>query len=68
MNANAYLSRLAYAGPTTPDAYTLAALHLAHLRAVPFGQRQLELPTGAARPVSIAGAILWGVLQRKMLH
>jgi N-hydroxyarylamine O-acetyltransferase len=36
MNAHAYLSRLAYAGPTTPDAHTLAALHLAHLRAIPF--------------------------------
>jgi N-hydroxyarylamine O-acetyltransferase len=36
INIEAYLSRLAYTGPTTPDAHTLAALHLAHLRTVPF--------------------------------
>jgi len=32
----AYLARINYAGPTDPTAETLRALHLAHLRTVPF--------------------------------
>ncbi len=36
MDIDAYFRRLNYTGPRTPDATTLAAVHLAHLRAVPF--------------------------------
>ncbi|HZQ25864.1 MAG TPA: arylamine N-acetyltransferase [Terriglobales bacterium] len=36
MNVRAYLNRIAYAGPITPDANTLRQLHLTHLMAVPF--------------------------------
>jgi N-hydroxyarylamine O-acetyltransferase len=36
MDVDAYLQRLSYSGARVPDAATLAALHLAHMRAVPF--------------------------------
>lgn len=36
MDVSAYLQRIAYTGPITPTAETLRALHVAHLRAVPF--------------------------------
>ena len=36
MDVNAYLRRIGYRGPLDPTAETLRALHLAHLRTVPF--------------------------------
>lgn len=36
MNIEAYLKRIDYNGPLAPDAHTLRALEIAHLRAVPF--------------------------------
>jgi N-hydroxyarylamine O-acetyltransferase len=35
-DVQSYLARINYAGPTAPTAETLRALHLAHLRTVPF--------------------------------
>jgi N-hydroxyarylamine O-acetyltransferase len=36
MNVSAYLSRIGYAGPVSPTADTLRALHRAHMMTVPF--------------------------------
>src|SRR5690349_19977942 len=36
MNLDAYLARIAYAGPMRQDLATLTALHRAHLRAIPY--------------------------------
>ena len=36
MNLSAYLNRISYAGPLTPDLSTLNALHRAHLETIPF--------------------------------
>src|SRR5690348_1505800 len=36
MDVEKYLARINYTGPRTPDEATLRALHVAHLRAVPF--------------------------------
>ncbi len=52
MDIDAYLARLAYAGPTSPSVATLSALHLAHLFTVPFenldiGQRPIVLDEAA---------------------
>ena len=52
MDIDAYLARLAYAGPTSPSTATLAALHLAHLFNVPFenldiGRRPIVLDEAA---------------------
>ncbi len=60
MNRDAYLQRIGYAGPLAPTATTLAALHVAHLRAVPFenldisrGQPiRLDLPSLYAKIVT----------------
>jgi N-hydroxyarylamine O-acetyltransferase len=49
MDADAYLARLDYSGPRTPDAETLRALHRAHLYAVPF--ENLDIPLG--QPISL---------------
>jgi len=52
MNIDAYLARIAVAGPSSPSPATLSALHLAHLFSVPFenldiGRRSIVLD-GAA--------------------
>ena len=49
VNVDAYLDRIAYTGPCTPDATTLAALHRAHLLAVPF--ENLDIALG--RPITL---------------
>ena len=36
LDLDAYLDRIRHAGPRKPDAVTLAALHRAHLAAIPF--------------------------------
>jgi N-hydroxyarylamine O-acetyltransferase len=43
MNVAAYLDRIQYRGALTPDHATLAALHVAHLRAVPFENLDIHL-------------------------
>jgi N-hydroxyarylamine O-acetyltransferase len=42
MNVAAYLDRIQYCGALTPDHSTLAALHLAHLRTVPFENLDIQ--------------------------
>jgi len=42
-DAAAYLDRIRYAGPTEPTAETLAALHRAHMLAVPFENLDIHL-------------------------
>lgn len=49
MNRDAYLNRIGYHGDLAPTAATLAALHVAHLRAVPFE----NLDIGLGRPIRL---------------
>lgn len=49
MNRDAYLDRIGYAGSLAPTAATLAALHVAHLRAVPFENLDISL----GRPIRL---------------
>lgn len=55
MDSEAYLQRIAYDGPRTPDARTLHALQLAHLLAVPF--ENLDIAMG--RPLALDEATLF---------
>ena len=48
MKLSAYLDRIAYDGPLRRDAATLAALHRAHLRAIPYENLDVQL----GRPVT----------------
>jgi N-hydroxyarylamine O-acetyltransferase len=50
MDLNAYLDRIAYDGPQRRDAATLAALHRAHLRTIPYENLDVQL----GRPVTTA--------------
>ena len=50
LSPTAYMQRLGYTGPLAPTAATLAALHRAHLYAVPFE----NLDIGLGRPLSLA--------------
>ena len=43
MNAPAYLNRIRYRGPTTPNAETLRSLHRAHMFSVPFENLDISL-------------------------
>jgi N-hydroxyarylamine O-acetyltransferase len=43
MDVSAYLRRIAYVGPVAPTAATLRALHVAHLRTVPFENLSIHL-------------------------
>ena len=52
MHIDAYLERIAFAGPLRPDFATLTALHRAHLFAIPFENLDVQL----GRPVSIERA------------
>jgi len=47
LDVPAYLDRIGYTGPTTPDRETLRRIHLAHLLAVPFE----NLDIGLKRPI-----------------
>lgn len=49
MDIAAYLQRIGYSGSRVPNADTLRALHLAHLRAVPFENLDIHL----RRPISL---------------
>lgn len=49
MDIKAYLDRIAYDGPMRTDISTLAALHRAHLRAIPYENLDVQL----GRPVTI---------------
>jgi N-hydroxyarylamine O-acetyltransferase len=46
LNVASYLARIGYAGPTTPTADTLRAIHCAHLLTVPF--ENLDIALGRA--------------------
>lgn len=50
MNVPAYLARIDYDGPVVPTLPVLQALHLAHLRSVPFENLDIHL----GRPISLA--------------
>ena len=43
MDLQAYLDRIGYAGPATPDLATLCALHRAHLLAIPYENLDVQL-------------------------
>ena len=43
LNVPAYLERIRYKGPTTPDSETLRRLHRAHMLAVPFENLDIGL-------------------------
>jgi len=43
IDVSAYLARIGYSGPTTPNAETLRALHRAHMLAVPFENLDIAL-------------------------
>ncbi len=47
LEVSAYLDRIGYTGPTTPDRETLRRIHLAHLLTVPFE----NLDIGLKRPI-----------------
>ena len=55
MDSQRYLDRINYAGPTAPAAGTLRALHLAHLRSVPFENLDIHL----GRPIRLDRAALY---------
>jgi len=44
---DAYLARIGYRGPREPSTQTLAALHIAHLGAIPFENIDVLLGRGA---------------------
>jgi len=48
LDVDAYLRRVGYAGDTAPTAETLAALHRAHLAAIPFENLDIVLGRGIA--------------------
>src|SRR5215470_7379865 len=43
MNVDAYFSRIGFSGPTPPTAETLRALHVSHMRTVPFENLDISL-------------------------
>lgn len=55
MNVPAYLERINYRGPTIASAETLRALHLAHLRTVPFENLSIH----AGEPIVLDDAALF---------
>ena len=62
MNLDAYLKRIAYDGPLRADLATLAALHRAHLRAIPY--ENLDVQFG--RPLTIDPAAAFEkIVERK---
>ncbi|WP_052422489.1 arylamine N-acetyltransferase family protein [Nonomuraea candida] len=48
LDLDAYLGRIAYDGPRTPTAGTLRAVHLAHVRAIPFENIDVLLGKGVS--------------------
>jgi len=55
LDVKAYLERIDYRGPTAPTAATLRALHVGHLRAVPFENLSIH----AGQPVVLEDARLF---------
>jgi len=61
LDLDAYLARIGYGGPRTPDASTLRAVHLAHVRAVPFENldvvlgREILLDLGSLQDKLVTG-------------
>jgi N-hydroxyarylamine O-acetyltransferase len=60
MDIAAYLQRLNYDGPLAPESATLRALHLAHLRAVPFENLDIQ-----RRPIMLDSAALFDKIVRR---
>lgn len=61
-DAAAYLERIGHRGAVAPTAATLRALHLAHLRAVPFE----NLDVGLGRPIGLdEGALFAKIVRRR---
>jgi N-hydroxyarylamine O-acetyltransferase len=56
MDAQAYLRRIGYSGPTAPTLETLRGVHLAHLLSVPF--ENLDIPL-LRRPLALAPDALY---------
>lgn len=61
MKLDAYLDRIAYHGPLRPDRATLAALHRAHLLAIPYENLDVQL----GRPVSTDPAAAYDKIVRR---
>ncbi|MFI7612307.1 arylamine N-acetyltransferase [Nonomuraea terrae] len=61
LDLDAYLTRIGYGGPRTPDARTLRAVHLAHVRAIPFENldvilgREILLDLGSLQDKLVTG-------------
>jgi hypothetical protein len=58
LDLDAYLSRIGHTGPLTADATTLAALHRAHVAAIPF--ESLDVISCFAVSWRRAGRTPWG--------
>jgi N-hydroxyarylamine O-acetyltransferase len=60
LDLDAYLARIGYTGPAEPSHATLAALHRAHLAAIPF--ENLDIMLGRGVPVDLES------IQAKLVH
>lgn len=61
MDPTPYLGRIAYSGTTNPNQVALSALHLAHLRAVPFENLDIHWQ----RPIHLDQAALYDKIVRQ---
>lgn len=61
MDADAYLHRIGYKGPRTPNAETLCALHRAHMLTVPFENLDIHL----GRPIVLDEGLLFEKIVRQ---
>jgi N-hydroxyarylamine O-acetyltransferase len=55
LDVKAYLERIGYGGPVAPDSETLRALHVAHMRSVPFENLSIH----AGEPIVLEDAALF---------
>jgi len=61
VDVDAYLHRIHYQGPVTPDAAALRALHVAHLEAIPFENLDIHL----GRPIVLEEHALFDKIVRR---
>jgi len=61
MDVSAYLDRIDYRGPLNPDLATLTALHVAHLRSVPFENLSIH----AGEPIVLNDEALFDKIVRR---
>jgi N-hydroxyarylamine O-acetyltransferase len=61
MELSAYLDRIGYSGPIAPDVATLAALHRAHLLAIPYENLDVQL----RRPLTLDPAAAFEKIVRR---